>query len=87
MLGHVAYDGGDYAKAEAMFQRALTITEKALGPDNLKVAGKLDSLAMLYSTTGDYAKAESLYRRALSIHEQQAMADEGAQETLLARCA
>jgi hypothetical protein len=47
MLGHVAYDGGDYAKAEAMFQRALTITEKALGPDNLKVAGKLDSLAML----------------------------------------
>ena len=39
---------GDYAKAEPLFQRALTIWEKTLGPNHLFVARSLGNLAVLY---------------------------------------
>src|SRR5437016_4616330 len=88
-LGRVAYDAGDYLKAEAMFQRALALSEKALGPDHKSLTGYLNDLAMVYCTTESYVKGESLYRRAISINESNdAMAQLKAQETLfgLARC-
>ena len=39
---------GDYAKAEPLYQRALKIREKALGPDHPDTATALNNLAGLY---------------------------------------
>src|SRR5262249_39116397 len=60
---------GDYAKAEPLYQQALGIREKALGPAHPEVATSLNNLAGLYHAKGDYTKAEPLYQRALRIKE------------------
>ena len=62
---------GDYAKAEPLYQRALKIDEKALGPDH-PILPALNNLAELYRSMGDYAKAEPLYQRALKISRESA---------------
>jgi tetratricopeptide (TPR) repeat protein len=62
-------DAGQYAKAEPLLQRALTIWEKVLGPEHPDVATSLNNLALLYRVQGQYAKAEPLYQRALTIWE------------------
>ena len=66
----VLYQGtGRYAEAEPLFERALAIREKALGPDHPDVATRLNNLAVLYRDTGRHAEAEPLYQRALAIRE------------------
>ncbi len=50
-----------------MYRRSIAILEEALGPDHLKVAVGLQSLAKLYYKIGKYDEAESLYNRALQI--------------------
>ena len=60
---------GQYAKAEPLYERALAIWEKALGPEHPDVATSLNNLAVLYDDQGQYAKAEPLYQRALAIRE------------------
>jgi tetratricopeptide (TPR) repeat protein len=68
-LASVYQDLGKYADAEVIFKRALTIKEKALGPNHPDVATNLDNLAVLYSDQGRYADAEPLSKRALAIRE------------------
>jgi tetratricopeptide (TPR) repeat protein len=63
------YQQGKYAEAEPLFQRALRIREKALGPDHTDVATVLNNLALLYDHQSKYASAEPLYERALHIDE------------------
>ena len=53
-----------YSDAEPLYQRALHIDEKALGPDHPYVAVDLDNLAALYYKQGHYAGAEPLFQRA-----------------------
>ena len=60
---------GRYIEAEPLFRRALTIDEKALGPDHSGVAAACSNLALVLRDTGRYAEAEALFRRALSIVE------------------
>jgi hypothetical protein len=60
---------GAYAKAEPLYLRALTISEKALGPEHPSTGTRLNNLAALYRAQGAYAKAEPLYLRALTISE------------------
>jgi CHAT domain-containing protein/Tfp pilus assembly protein PilF len=60
---------GEYARAEPLYQRALAIWEKALGPNHPNVAQSLNNLAALYRAKGEYARAEPLYQRALAIWE------------------
>jgi tetratricopeptide (TPR) repeat protein len=60
---------GSYEEAEPLFQRALTIREKALGPDHPEVGASLNNLASLYGDQGRYEEAEPLYQRALAIYE------------------
>jgi len=60
---------GRYAEAEPLYQRALAISEKALGPEHPNVANSLNNLAALYRGQGKYAEAEPLYQRALAIRE------------------
>lgn len=60
---------GDYKKAEPLYKQALSIREKALGPDHPDTTMSLRNLAVLYRRMGDYGKAEPLYKRELSIKE------------------
>jgi CHAT domain-containing protein/lipopolysaccharide biosynthesis regulator YciM len=63
------YGEGKYAAALPLAEHALSIREKALGPDHLDVARSLHSLASLYFEMGDYARALPLSQRALTIRE------------------
>ncbi|HEY7415210.1 MAG TPA: tetratricopeptide repeat protein, partial [Ktedonobacteraceae bacterium] len=67
---HALYARGQYAEAESLHLRALSIREQALGPDHPHVAASLHYLAVLYWAQAKYAKAEPLYLRALHIWEQ-----------------
>jgi tetratricopeptide (TPR) repeat protein len=60
---------GDYAAAEPLFRRALTIAEKTLGPEHPVTAIRLINLSSLLRNQGDYAAAEPLCRRSLEIAE------------------
>jgi tetratricopeptide (TPR) repeat protein len=69
-LGLFLYARAAYAAAEPLYERALAIYEKALGPVHPEVAASLNYLAELYQVQGRYAEAESLYERALVIYEE-----------------
>jgi len=58
-----------YAEAEPLYQRALSIAEKALGPGHPTTATSLNNLALLYRDQSRHAEAEPLYQRALAIDE------------------
>lgn len=58
-----------YAQARPLFERALAIREKMLGPKHPDVANILNNLALLLSNHGDFAVARPLHERALAIHE------------------
>ena len=60
---------GEYDLAEPLYQRSLSIREKALGPDHPDVGTSLNNLAGLYRAQGKYDLAEPLYQRTLSIFE------------------
>ena len=63
------YKQGRYTEAIPIFEEALAIDEKALGPDHPDVAKSLNNLAMVYQALGDYSKTEPLYKRSLVIFE------------------
>jgi len=65
--GLYLHDHARFAEAEPLYQRALAIREKALGPEHPDVAQSLNNLALLYDSQGKYAEAEPLYRRAREI--------------------
>lgn len=68
-LSNLYFARGDYARSESFDRRALSVAEKALGPDDPLVAMQLTYLANQLTNKGDYAAAEPLYRRALAIDE------------------
>jgi tetratricopeptide (TPR) repeat protein len=57
-------------QAEALYKQALSIDEKALGPEHPDLAYPLNDLAKLYTEQRRYEEAEPLYQRALHIWEQ-----------------
>ncbi|MEW6386990.1 MAG: tetratricopeptide repeat protein [Thermodesulfobacteriota bacterium] len=58
-----------YLEASALYQQALALWKKVLGPEQLEVAASLNNLAWLYYTQGRYNEAEPLYRRSLALSE------------------
>ena len=60
---------GEYAKAEPLYQEALRIWQKVLGPEHPDTATSLNNLAALYQAMGEYAKAEPLFQEALRIRQ------------------
>jgi tetratricopeptide (TPR) repeat protein len=56
-------------KAESLYLRSVTISEKALEPNHLDVAMSLQNLGFLYCNQGHYAIAQPFYERALTILE------------------
>jgi Tfp pilus assembly protein PilF len=60
---------GDMAAAQPYYERALVITEAALGPDHPDTATSLNNLGALLKAMGDLAGARPYYERALAIAE------------------
>jgi tetratricopeptide (TPR) repeat protein len=58
---------GKYAEAEPLYNRALAIVEKALGPEHPNVAQSLENYAGLLRETGRVSKADLLEIRAKAI--------------------
>jgi tetratricopeptide (TPR) repeat protein len=58
-----------YAAARPLFERALAIYEKALGPDHPYTATSLNNLASVLEAQGELAAARPLFERALAIDE------------------
>ena len=69
-LGYYLDDRAQYEEAEPLFQRAIAIDEKILGPEHPNLATRLNNLALLYQVQGKYEEAEPLCQRALAIYEQ-----------------
>ena len=61
-----------YAEAEPLFQRALTVQEKAFGPDHSKVISILEDYAALLEKMNRTAEARPLGARAQAIRAKQA---------------
>src|SRR5439155_366580 len=68
-VARVLEETGDYAGARPLYERALAIKEKALGPDHPDVARSVGNLANLLWSSGDYPRARPLFERSLAIHE------------------
>ncbi len=58
---------GRYAEAEPLYQRALAISEKALGPEHPDVAQSLENYAALLRQTARANEAERMEARAKAI--------------------
>jgi len=72
LLNQIAYyldDRAQYAEAEPLYQRAIAIDDKTLGPEHPELATGLNNLAELYREQGKYAEAKPVYRRAIAIDE------------------
>ncbi|HYK53251.1 MAG TPA: FxSxx-COOH system tetratricopeptide repeat protein [Candidatus Eremiobacteraceae bacterium] len=67
--GEYLRDRAEYATAEALSMRALTIREKVLGSNHLDVAVSLSNLATAIWHQGRYAESAPLCARALEIRE------------------
>ncbi|MBV9256669.1 MAG: tetratricopeptide repeat protein, partial [Ktedonobacteraceae bacterium] len=59
-----------YEEAEPLFQRALEIRQRYLGPQHHNVAETLYQLAYFHQLQQQTAEALSLYQQALAIYEQ-----------------
>ena len=57
------------AEAVSLFEQAVAVGEKTLGPEHSDLATRLNNLALLYHNTGRYAEAEPLFKRAIVIGE------------------
>jgi len=58
-----------YAQAGPLYERALAIREKVLGPEHPEIATSLANLALLLQAQGYLALARPLYERSLMINE------------------
>ncbi|CAN0339491.1 unnamed protein product, partial [Scytosiphon promiscuus] len=63
------YIQGKYDEAGPLYERSLTIREKAYGPDHPEVATALNNWAVVLQEQGKYDDAESLYERSQAIRE------------------
>jgi len=61
------YLRGKYEQVESLCQRALSIYERLLDPENVRTASVLHLLAQLYEAQGRYQEAQSFYQRAIAM--------------------
>lgn len=60
---------GDYNQARPLFERALAVREKKLGPDDPATAESLSHMGSVLQTLGNYQEALPYFTRALAICE------------------
>jgi tetratricopeptide (TPR) repeat protein len=65
-----ASDCGDYEQAEVLYERALLLLERGLGPEDLRLVGPLANLADVYRALGKFDRAEVLYARVAFLMEE-----------------
>lgn len=58
-LGLLYADQGKIAKAEEMYQRALSGKEKIYGPEHISILDTVNNLGVLYKSQGKLAEAET----------------------------
>ncbi len=68
--GRYLRDRGQYALAEPLLQRALSIREQTAGTEHSEIASILNDLVEVYEYLGKYLLAEPLMQRALTLQEQ-----------------
>jgi tetratricopeptide (TPR) repeat protein len=68
-LGCLLFRLGDLAAARPLYERALAMRERALGPEHPETARSLNNLGFLLASLGDLAAARPYYARALAILE------------------
>jgi tetratricopeptide (TPR) repeat protein/CHAT domain-containing protein len=61
------YQGGKYAEATEIAERAVNLAEQKFGRDHPDVVMEINNLSELYRARGRYDEAELLYKRALAI--------------------
>ncbi len=76
-LAELYHNQGRYAKAEPVFERALAIVDKALGPDHPNVATSLENYATLLRKTGRTTEAANLVAQAKAIRAKHAKENPG----------
>jgi tetratricopeptide (TPR) repeat protein len=59
----------DFAEAKVLFERALSLAEKAYGPDHPEVATTVNNFGFVLKDLGDLQGAKELFERALKIDE------------------
>ncbi|KAF4629991.1 hypothetical protein G7Y89_g8153 [Cudoniella acicularis] len=69
-LGHLWFDQGKLAEAQAMYTRALQGYEEALGPKHTSTLSAVGNLGNLYKDQGKLAEAQAMYTRALQGYEE-----------------
>lgn len=72
LLDHAALylaSRGEYDAAQSLYERALVIRQKALGPSHPDTATTINNLANLHRNRGTLDKAMPLYRQALQIRK------------------
>ncbi|MBQ6159415.1 MAG: tetratricopeptide repeat protein [Oscillospiraceae bacterium] len=65
----VLQDLGEYEKALAFFEKAVKLSEAALGPEHEDTATSYNNIALLYYDMGDYDKALESYDKSRKILE------------------
>jgi hypothetical protein len=68
-LAFVLKGKGDFAGAEPVVRRALSLAEKTFGVEHPEVAKQSINLAWLLNAKGDHQGAQALYHRALPVTE------------------
>jgi tetratricopeptide (TPR) repeat protein len=69
-LASLYWAQGRYREAEPLFQRALAIRERVLGPDHPDIFVTRTMLLLIYWAHGRHTEAEPLLQRALDFYEQ-----------------
>ncbi len=69
-MGKYLQARAQYVEGEPIYQKALALHERLLGPDHPEIAQTLSGLASLHYEQGKYEQAKQLYQRALALHEQ-----------------
>jgi tetratricopeptide (TPR) repeat protein len=60
---------GGFASGQPLLERALAISENALGPEHPLTAKILNNLGVLFENRRDYVSSETFHKRALDIQE------------------
>jgi tetratricopeptide (TPR) repeat protein len=68
-LADLLREQGELGSARGLYERAVAIRERALGPDHPHTAMSLSKLASLLRLQGELAAVRPLYQRALAIRE------------------
>lgn len=68
-LAAAYYAQEDYARAEPLMRRALSLLQESLGPEDAEVAQTMKNLAALYFLQGSTDEAEKLLKQSLAILE------------------